>query len=300
MESWIYFVFISQGIWAFCTIIDKFVISKGYIKSSRVFIVLNGAMNIFIIFLLPFVDFYLLKFTDMLVALLSGVMLAAAVTLYYKAVQYDEISRVTMLNQITPAFVLILSFLFLSDVLTKNHLIGFLFLLGSGLLVSYRASEKKFKWSKAFYYMLASAFLSAISVVSAKYIFSVTDFWNAVLWLRIASFSALGALFIPSVRKQFVETFKGMANKIKGLLGFKMIIDFSAMIISGFAVLMGPIYLVSALASSVLPLFVFILASITSVYIPKIVKEDIDKKTILTKTLSIVMIIIGVVFINLS
>ena len=51
-------------------------------------------MNIFLIFLLPFVSFEPLKFTDFLIVLFAGAAYSIAVTLYYKAVQYDEISRI--------------------------------------------------------------------------------------------------------------------------------------------------------------------------------------------------------------
>src|SRR3989344_4747471 len=129
MSNWIYFVLIAQFIWAFTSVIDKIVISKGYIKSPLVYIVLNGLMNIFLIFLLPFVGFEPLKLIDFLVALFAGIALSAAVTIYYKAVQYDEISKIKMIDQIGPIFVLILSFLFLGEILTKNHFIGFLFLI---------------------------------------------------------------------------------------------------------------------------------------------------------------------------
>ena len=142
MNSWIYFALIAQGIWAFCSLIDKIVISKGHIKNPLVYIVLNGLMNILLIFLLPFVGFETLKFTDFLTALFAGFMLSAAVAVYYKAVQYDEISRIKMMLQMEPILVLIMSFIFLKEILTKYHFIGFLFMLLAGLIVSYKKIEK--------------------------------------------------------------------------------------------------------------------------------------------------------------
>ena len=300
MQNWIYFVLIAQGIWSITSMIDKIVISKGYIKNPAVYIVLNGLMNIFLIFFLPFVGFEPLKLVDFLILLLSGILFSASVTLYYKAVQYDEISRVSMLNQFGPIFVLGLSFLFLDEMLTINHFIGFFLLLGAGAIISYKKINGSFKLSKAFYYMLMSAFLGAISFVAAKHILNVTNFWNAFVWLRISGFTALFVLLVPSVRNNFIKTFKIMKPKIKALMFFKMTIDFSAFIFAGYALLNVPVIaLMSALAASVQPIFVFILALITSIYLPKLVKEEIDKKTILTKLLAIVLIVIGIIFINL-
>ena len=299
MLTWIYFVFIAQGIWSITSIIDKIVISKGYIKNPLVYIVLNGLMNLFLIFLLPFVGFEPLRLIDLFILLFSGITFSVAITIYYKAVQYDEISRIAVLYQLGPVFVFILSFLFLGDVLTKNHFVGFLFLLGAGVIVSYKKSGKKFKISKAFFLMLVSMIISSISFVTAKHIFNVTSFWSAFLWLRLSGFTASFVLLLPSIRNQFIETFKVMNTKIRNLLGFKMLIDFSAFIFAGYALQNAQAPLVSALASSVLPLCVFVLALITTIYFPKIVREDIDNKAVLTKLLAIIFIIIGIVFVNL-
>ena len=119
------------------------------------------------------------------------------------------------------------------------------------------------------------------------------------MWLRIAAFSGVFVLLIPSIRKQFIATMKNMGSSIKGMLGFKMLIDFSAFIFLGFAILNGPISLISALGSATAPIFIFFITLFTSIYLPQLVKENIDKKSILTKIGAILLIIIGIVFVNL-
>ncbi|MBI2651870.1 DMT family transporter [Candidatus Woesearchaeota archaeon] len=299
MQNWVYFVLIAEGIWSICMLIDKFAISKQHIKNPLVFIILNGAMNVLIIFLLPFFSFASLKFNDILVALASGIFLSLAVIVYYKAIQYEEISRIAILFQLGPIFALILSYFLIGEILTKNHLIGFFFLLGAGLIFSYKKTEVSFKISTAFYLMAFSMLLGTIGAIAAKYIYSITDFWNAFLWLRISGFTALLVLLLPSVRKELVTTFRQTSPKIKRLMLLKMVIDFSAFVFAGYALKNSPVSLVTALSSSVLPLFVFVLILITSIYIPSIVKEEIDKKAILTKLLAIVLIILGIIFVNI-
>ena len=298
MENWIIFVLFAQFIWSFTTIIDKFVISKKYIANPMVYIVINGLTNILFIFLLPFFSFGQLKLIDFMIALLSSAGFAVGVTLYYKAVQYEEISRITLLYQSTPLFVFILAFVFLSESLTAYKFIGFLFLLCAGIIVAYKKSRGGFMMSRAFYFMVASNIFIAIAYISAKHVFNVTGFWSAVLWLRLTGFVALTVLLLPSVRKDFVATFRNMKIKIKRLIGFKMILDASAFISSDFAILLGSVSLVSALSNATLPLFVFVLALLFTLYFPKIIKEDIHKKHILIKLIALLFIIIGIVFIN--
>ena len=299
MPNWIYFALVGQGIWAFTSIVDKIVISKGYIKNPFVYIVLNGLMNVFLVFLLPFFNFGPLKFTDILIALFAGVMLSAAVTVYYKSVQYDEISRIKIMYQMEPILVLVLAFIFLGNVLTKKHFTGFLFLVAAGMIVSYNRTKKSFKLSKSFYLVLISILFAAFGYIAAKHILSVTSFWSAFLWLRLANSSALCVLLVPSIRNEFFETFKNMKNSIRSLLGFKMVIDFSAFIFANYALVNGPVALVAAMETSVSPLFVFIMTLLTSVYFPRILKEGMNKKTIFIKLSAILFIIIGIAFINL-
>jgi len=299
MANWIYFSLIAQGIWAFTSLIDKIVISKGYIKSPFVYIISNGLMNLGLIFLMPFVGFKPLKFMDFLIALFSGLMLSASVIAYYKAVQYDEISKIKIMFQMEPILVLMLSFIFLGNVLTKNQFIGFIFLICAGIIISYKKEKKLFKLSKAFYPAVLSIFFGALYVISAKHIYSITGFWSAFLWLRLTSLSALFVLIAPSIRKEFAKTIKQINKKVRKLLLFKMIIDFSAFIFAGYALLNGPVSLVVVLESAVAPLFIFILTLLTTIYLPRIIKEEVNKKAILTKLFAIISTILGLIFVNL-
>lgn len=289
---------IAQGIWSVTSLIDKFVISRGYIKNPLVYIILNGLMNIFLIFLLPFAGFEPIKSMDFLILIIGSFLFMASVAIYYKAVQYEDISKVIILFQLGPIFVLILSFFLLNEALAKNHIVGFFILLCAGLVVSYKKTDGKFKISKVFYLMLASMLLSSIGFIAAKYAYSITSFWSAFLWLRVSGFTALLVLLLPSVRKNTLSTFKAMPNKIKGLMAFKMVIDFSAFVFAGYALMKGPTALVAALSSTVLPLFVFILASAITVYFPSIIKEDIREEALATKLIALFLIATGIIFIN--
>ena len=97
------------------------------------------------------------------------------------------------------------------------------------------------------------------------------------------------------------EDFKIMKNRIRGLLCFKMVVDFFSFVFAGYAIINAPaIALISALASSIQPVFIFILTLFTSIYFPRIIKEGLDKRSLLTKLLAIALIIIGIVFVNLQ
>jgi len=298
MENWILFVLLAQFIWSFTTLIDKFIISKKHIDNPLVYIVINGLTNLAFVFLLLFFNFEPLSLGDFMIALLSSSGFAAGIILYYKAVQYEEISRITLFYQSTPLFVFGLSMIFLNESLPAYHLLGFFFLLCAGIIAAYKKFHNKLVLSRAFYLMIASNIFIAVAYVSAKHVFNVTGFWSAVLWLRVTGFVALSVLLLPSVRKDFIQTFKQMKNKIRVLVGFKMIIDSIAFIASDFAILLGPVSLVSALSNASLPLFVFALAILFTLHFPNIIKEDIHKKSVLIKMLALACVIAGIVIIS--
>ena len=298
MQPWVYFILIANFIWSITALIDKIVVSKGYIKNPLVYLLSNGLMNLLFVFLLPFVGIKPIGFLDFMVALISGITLSGSLAVYYKALEYDEISKIVVLFQIGPVFVLILSYVLFGQLLSGNNLIGFLLLIFAGILVSYKKSGNTFRFSRAFYLMVLSMFLSAISIITAKHVFSSMGFWGAFLWIRIVDFNALAVLAMPSVRKDAAKTIKSMEPKIIWLLIFKMVIDFIGFIFGGLALSQGVVSLVSVLGSSTLPLLVFIITLITSLYIPNILSEDINKRILLTKIAAITLIITGIVFIN--
>ena len=300
MSAWIIFILISELMWAFTSLFDKILLSRGHIKSPFVFIAFNGMMNFLLIFLLPFFRLGTISFSSFVKIMIAGTCLSMGIIFYYKAVQHEEISRVLMLWQLGPVFILIFSFLFLHESFTRYHLLGFFLLLTAGILVSYKKSGRAFHFSKAFYLMVASTLLISAYYIISKFIYMVTNFWNAFIWLRLAGFSALIVLTKPSIRKEFVDTVRNMSPSAKSLISVKMLIDFSAFILLGYAMLTGPVYLINALGSAAAPVFIFLITTLTSIYLPNIVKENIDKRSIITKLSAIILIIAGIFFINLA
>ena len=299
MQTWIIFTLIAEIMWSFTSLFDKILLSKGHIKSPYVFIVFNGAMNLLLIFLLPFFDFGYLSLKDAAIAIAASMLLIIGIIFYYKAVQQEEISRVLMLWQLTPIFVLIISFLFIGETLTKRHFIGFLFLFAAGITISYKKINGKFMLSKAFYLMLLSTLPISLYYIMSKHIYEVTDFWSAFMWLRVAAFSGVLVLLVPSIRKEFMSTMKSMKSSARKLIGFKMIVDFSAFVFLGYALFNGQVSIVSALGSAAAPMFIFFITVFTSVYLPHLVRENLDKRAVLTKILAIALIVAGIIFVNM-
>ena len=300
MFNWILLLILAQIIWSVCSIIDKFLLSKDHIKNPAVFIVFNGLMNILLIFIVPFIGIKPIGFTDILVAVSGGMCLNAAILIYYRAIKEEEASRVIIIAQSTPLFVLFWAFLFLGETLSLNNAIGFILLLSAGLIVSFRKVHGFLRPSKVFYLMLLSMIVGSLGAIPARHIYAVTDFWSAFFWLRIGQFTSLAVLLSPPVRKGFIETLKTMDIGVKGILSFKIIIDFCAFIAMGYVILKTPALAISsALASAIQPIMVFVLTLVASLTFPKVIKEDIDVKSLSAKLFALLLVVAGMVFVTM-
>ena len=113
--------------WSLSNIFDKIVVDDRVVDpvSLAFFEIL---LSIFVFLLIPFVDFVLLPPRALLFSLLTGALFVLFVIPYFKALQREEVSRVTPLWRFYPIFTLIISHFTIGEKLNWNHYIAFVFL----------------------------------------------------------------------------------------------------------------------------------------------------------------------------
>ena len=79
---------------------------------------------------------------------------------------------------------------------------------------------------------------------------------------------------------------------LRGFLGFLAICAFTL------AVFAGPVSLVVAL-NGTQPMMIFIYSTLLSFFAPKIIKEEVSKRALLTKAVAILLIVTGAIIISL-
>ena len=94
--------------------------------------------------------------------------------LFYKALRHSDISIVAPFYNLSPFFLIIISYLFLGEVLTYLELAGiFLLVIGSFLIKNESTSFKDhqgFLKSKYFYFVISALFLWSLSATLGKYV----------------------------------------------------------------------------------------------------------------------------------
>lgn len=295
--DYILYALFAYSIWSFGIILDKILRTK-HINDSVILTMLFGISNfILFLFIVPFIKIGFPGIFYFLLCILTGILTLAALIPYFKALSFEDASRVIPLWQTTPLFTLLFAFIFLGERLTLNHYIGFPIILVGGILISIVKIEGVFRVSKAFWLMLLSSISFAVFEVTIKFIYSNVDYWTSTFYVLFGFFiSSLFLLFIKNYRKMLKElvleskikiiTILIVGGSLTGLIG---------RLLCFLAITLGPISIISVLGGFE-PLFVLIYASILSIWLPKILKEEINRKVLFIKIIAMFLMFTGLMF----
>ncbi|OGH19994.1 MAG: hypothetical protein A3D74_03810 [Candidatus Levybacteria bacterium RIFCSPHIGHO2_02_FULL_37_13] len=294
----IFFSILSPAIAGISNYIDKIFLDK--YKILPVVITIYSGMAGFVIGLviLFFTGFYPVDFRLTMIVLASGFLTNLYLLPYYKALTYDETSRVIPFFQSIPIFVLILSFLFLGETLSLKQYIGcFIIIFGSFMIALEKFDLKIFKIRPAFWLIMLSSFLYAISVVLYKVGVEEIPFWHTLPYEGFGMILGSLAIFTYKDNKQiFLKQAKGFKKNIYVLLSINEIIYVLARYTTYFALSLISASIVNVL-SGFQPFFVLIFGIILSLWFPKVLREVINKKVLFQKITSISLMFIGLYFI---
>ncbi len=122
------------------------------------------------------------------------------------------------------------------------------------------------------------------------------DYWTIFAYIRIGTIFALIPIFyfyFPDL----LRSIKKHGKKVFVVISINETLNIFGVLFMTIATAIGFVTLVSAL-SSVQPFFVLIFAVIISIFYPKILKEEIGRKTLFLKFISIILMFVGALLIT--
>lgn len=295
--SWIFFAVAAQLSYAASNIMDRFLIEKR-LRDPKNLSVLGGTLAAFGVAILVLRGFPRIGAVNIMVLLAAGVSSGVALIPYYKALAREDVSRIVPQFQFIPLIVLVLSYLLLGETLKPSQLWGFALILAAGYLLAVEKFEvSAFRLRRSFRYVLLAGFLFSLPSVFFKYAVVTHDFWDATGY-ELAG-TGLGALFIYLWldKKQFWEEARGAGAGTWGLILSNEAIYLLGIISMFWATTLTAVPLVSVLGG-LQPLFVFLLGLVLSIWFPHVIKEDISRQTIALKIIAIMLVFVGMWFIN--
>ncbi|MBU2542874.1 DMT family transporter [Patescibacteria group bacterium] len=296
---WIVLAILAHFFWALVNVGDKYVITNK-IKNPFVYMTWLFNLSFLLLILVPFIDFYILDWNLMLIlAIGSGLYFYGGLP-YIKAMQIEEATRINVLWSFIPLFTLILGFIFLGQELSVTQLVAFVILISGGILATIHFKKRTIVLSKAIWYMITACICYSIYAILFSFVLYQVSFVVAFIWLNLfAGFWSFTALLWPSLRRDYFSELKVLKPKLAGIVLGISILDHVGIFFNAWALSLGIVALVFAFEGFQV-LFVFVMATMISIFAPKIFREEIDKKNIILKVIALILMIIGILILNLG
>ena len=139
--NWIILTLAATLIWSVSAIINKYA-RVSYFENSLGYIIFIAPTTIFALVLLFFEPFVLLDVKLAVFAILTGVAAILGYYLYLEAIHKEELSRVLILYGTGPLFILVLSTIFLKEILTTKQYIAFALIFIGSTLISLKTAKE--------------------------------------------------------------------------------------------------------------------------------------------------------------
>jgi uncharacterized membrane protein len=296
--DWLFLSLLGASALAVTGVIDKFILDR-YVRDPIAYLVALVIMQQLLIVAIPVYLGWGYIFPQSIYALAAGSCQVVLWAAYLLALQQEETSRVAALVYVFPVFVFLGAFLFLGETLAAKDYLGGALLVCSALLVSYRPAQGSGSaiLSPALKYMAVFWIFTAAYALAAKYLLAFMNEWHLILWSSLGSLLAvLPLLGRKTVRRELAAYFCGGPFLLSAFLADE-IFDFLGRGAFIFAYAVGSVALVSSVAA-LQPFITLVYVILLGLFVPGILQEELDRKTIAQKTLAILLIIVGVYLVS--
>ena len=296
--EWMIFGAASAFTFALVSVLDKLLISD-HVPNSKVFIVYVGFAQILLgISVLPVAINSDFPVNGIVIAILSGILSGMYLVLMFTIMASQDVSRVVPVVSTYPIFVAILAFFFLNENVTILTMLGILVTVVGAALVSLgpakNGAESERSDIKALLLLVVASLFFGLSQFVTKIIADDMTIWGQFLLRGVGGgIVCMSLIILPGVYKGVLKVGKNPKSLalIAGTEGFLV---FFAILFFFLAVYSGEVYLVST-AMATRPLFVFILGTLASIPILKLLNEPLYGKAFLIRIIGTIMTVTGVV-----
>ncbi len=291
---WLIAIIFSYLSFALASLGDKIVLSGPSKPKSYTFFV--GILSLLSVFIIPFVEFNFPSGIGLAFIILEAVVYVAGLYAMFYALDKFDVSKVMpTIGATQPIIIAILSVFFWGyQKLEGNEILAFIILLTGSVLISIDKNPKITK--KSLEISLIASFLFSLDFIYSKFIFTEMSFWQGFIWMRIFSFIfVLIFLFDKGFRKEMEEENSGFNKKTGIIFIIAQVFGGLANILQSWAIFLVPISYLAIMNSmkGVQYVFLFILVILISLFLPKVLKEEINKSIIIQKIISILLIGLG-------
>lgn len=288
--------------------IDKFLVSKASAHADhRALVVMStlvaGGMMMLIYAIICGFRIEVFDVRSLLVLAGSAILYAITLSIYFCALKRDDTTIIVIMFNLIPVFSLLLSPLILRDQEVRPlQLLGCLIVLAAAMIVTFESDKKRFSKSKlvtfimmAFVSLGYSMWFILTRFVTQDHNFEQTTFWlNAMIFLV----GIIAFLLLRKYRKSFLVLVKKNGLLIFWLNITNELCNSFGMVLMTFAGTMVPVALVSFCSQGIQPFMSLLIGAMLTVFFPKIEKENIKRKEIIRRVITVLVCAVGLACVN--
>ncbi len=299
METWIFFCILAYFFWAATNVADKYFLGRKF-RSSLAYTIAGSLFQLVLLLFLPFISFSMPSPLFVFYGLLAGAILFCTLTVHFKCLQMEDATTIIPLGSLTPMVILVLSFLFLGENLGIKEIFSFFLLIMGGFLLTIKKIDiRKIVVSPTLKYLLPNIFVYSCAAILMKYTINNVPAFESLFLLKLgAVFASIFLLLSKNTRRDFSRQFFRLGNKSKALFAVNQLVGLAGWFFFMTAVGLGSISLVSA-SQGVQYIFLLFLVFLSSIFFPKMMRESLDKKTLMKKAIGIGIIMIALYLLSM-
>jgi drug/metabolite transporter (DMT)-like permease len=289
--EWYVYALLAPAFWALNNVFIKYLITNKFKSYFPLIFTVISMDSVFAVIVLisGAVEF---SFPYFLFAFAVGLMPLMAFWFYSKALIQEEVSRIVTLFQLIPVFVVFLSVIFLNEILGTRRYLGIGLIVIASILISYKKAGRQ-SFSGVLKFMVPFGIIIAAYTVFDKTLLGYLDYWSVFFWNLLGTFTgALLLLVLPKPRMEIVKTISAVGKKAV----FTTFVGEGLYVIGAICSLIALSMVDASLASLLFglqPFYVFFYTIVLSIFLPGILKEEINKETLLLKVTAVTLMFIG-------
>lgn len=301
MEPWLIVIIIAYLFFALSSLCDKLVLAgdnNSVFKSlkPRSYTFYVGVFSLFALFIIPFINFGFPNAIGFFwIALCAFVHIVALYTMYVALTKFEVSKVIATIGATQPIFIFILTWLFWGNQsMQLTDILAFLLLFTGSIVISF---SKNIKITADFLRItLFSSLMFAFDYIFLKFVFLNQPFLQGTVWISIFLFLfVLFFLFSKNARREIFSKQVVGNKKTQGFFLGAQVFGGVANLLQNLSIALATVAFLAIINSlrGIQYAFIFILALFFSLFLPKILKEELSKKIIIQKVVSIIVIGIG-------
>lgn len=301
---WFVIALIGYALLALVFVLDKFILSKS-LGSPAVYAFYSSIFMFGALAALPF-GVQVLFGLDWFWAIVSGLAFGGGLWAMFTAVKRGEASHIDpFIGAVVTIAVYTLSYMFLSESLTRTQIGGIIVLIFASLLLSFEKTRQRNGFHVGFIWAIIAGILFGLSHVTAKYLYELYPFLTAFVWTRAATgLLGIALLLAPSVRRELKTVFskkkaRAASKKINFgkdhalmVVSLDKVLGIVGVVLIQYSISIGSVTLVNAL-SGLQYAFMFVMIYVLTKLRPRLFNEYFTKRELRMQILALFFVLIG-------